>query len=136
MSGIKKLWIGGIRVKKIICILICAIILSNLCISVYSSGLNAEDNMEYYNKAYDDYVKGLEDLPEDEYNAKMSMAPSKYSYNEKYVNDEASGISARGATYYSKTYDSIKDIPITYKDVGISQYSNYLGWSFAANDAW
>lgn len=121
--------------KKIICILICAIILSNLCISVYSSGLNAEDNMEYYNKAYDDYVKGLEDLPEDEYNAKMSMAPSKYSYNEKYVNDEASGISARGATYYSKTYDSIKDIPITYKDVGISQYSNYLGWSFAANDA-
>lgn len=56
---------------------------SNIYAGDNKPGENTEENKAgYYNTSYDDYIESIKDLKGDKYKFKLSMAPSKYSYNE------------------------------------------------------
>lgn len=115
--------------KKVFCLIITAAVLLNLCVAAYSTSKDAVDNSAYYNQAYEDRLKQLENSSYDM--SDITAAPSKYSYNEKYE-----GSTARLLRSYSgSSYETPESKGLTSEDVGMSINSNYAGWSFAANDA-
>ena len=104
----------------------------NVCLPVYADENAVADISEYYNPDYEEYVKSLQGVSEEEFEKKLLLAPSEYSYNEDYVSD-TNMYAARSS--YSSTYDSIKDMSFDLKDIDSYPSSGVIGWSFAASDA-
>ncbi|MDO4301400.1 MAG: hypothetical protein Q4D26_08445 [Clostridia bacterium] len=84
---------------------------------------------DYYNSSYDDYIESIKDLPEDEYNYKLAMAPSKYSYNETV---EMNNTMSRAAERAAAAYDN--NMALSTQDQG-NPYNSDSGWAFGVNNA-
>ncbi len=105
---------------------------SNIYADDNKPGENTEENKAgYYNTSYDDYIESIRDLKGDEYKFKLSMAPSKYSYNETAEADKKSR-EATNLLSAASSYDS--NLPISTQDQG-NPYEGQTGWAFGVNNA-
>lgn len=86
-------------------------------------------NSPYYNKEYGRYIESIKDLPAEEYNEKIMLAPSKYIFNES-----AETNNMTRAVSYPSSYNSLSGISIASEDQG-NPYVADTGWAFGVNDA-
>ncbi len=126
--------------KKGISLFISIILLFNFTLptlgaenSVNDTNNNVKDISEYINPDYEEYLNKIKDLPEEEYKERLLLAPSEYTYNEKYVSD--TDMYAARASSYASTYDSISGMSIDYENIFDYTSPGQIGWSFAACDA-